>query len=76
MIQEKVNVQDFPLLDSEGQRTKIVRVPRTEQMFNRIVNKASKCGMKVNRKKTTVLCISDAISFKPRVVMDVGGGKK
>ena len=73
MILEKVNVHGFPLLDIEGTRTKIVRAPRSEQMFDRIARNAGGRGMKVNQKKTTVLCISDAISCRPEARLDAGG---
>ena len=75
IIMEKLDTSSFPLLDDQGKKIKTIRAPRSEQVFDRSARRATGRGMKVNQKKTTVLCISDAISFRPEVRLDVGDGE-
>ena len=52
------------------------RAVASENIFNRTVGRAEDIGMKVNIKKTQMLLISDAISFKPSAYITTTTGEE
>ena len=65
LILEKLKVADQPLLDHDGRRIRVVKAIKSGQKFDSIAGRARHRGMKVNEKKTAVLCLSDALTFSP-----------
>lgn len=54
---------DGIIIDENGK--KVLRAPRSENLFNRITFIAKSKGMRVNDSKTVLLCISDARTYEP-----------
>ena len=70
-------MKDPPLLvDQDGQRFKSVNPSKTQGLFNHIKTSAEDKGMIVNAKKTGLLCVSAASSFRAKAhLFDDQGGQ-
>ena len=64
ILHEKINMD---LVPTDGHSFRNVHAIRSQNLFRRIVHQAEWCGMKVNGKKTNVLCISELKSYIPNV---------
>ena len=65
LIIEKVNMKVPPLLtDHDGVKFKSVHPSKSQDLFAHIARSASAKGMQVNSKKTGLVCISAASSFR------------
>ena len=73
VIIEKVRMSEQALLELNGVVYRDAHVVKTESRVNSIVEKATAVGMKVNEEKTTLLCVSDSISFEARSHIYAGG---
>ena len=62
-----VNMRKAKLLVEEGVFFKEVVDIRTEALLNHIAENAQTKGMRINAKKTSIMCISAASSFNPRI---------
>ena len=73
LIIEKINMKEPPLLrGEEGELFKSVNPTGTQDLFGHIVRAATEKGMVVNKKKTNIICISAATSFRAGAHLDVG----
>lgn len=69
----KVNIRCSRLLVEEGEFFRIIKDKRTEDLLTFITNKAEEKGMVINEKKTGLLCVSAATSFKTRAEITLNG---
>ena len=65
----KVNLQRERLLLEGGKFIKEIHDQRTQNMFDHVVKRAEERGMRVNDRKTVVVCISAATSFQARAIV-------
>ena len=71
MIVCKVNMRTGELILCPG--SKPIRRKHdalAQNMFRRVIQRATERGMVVNNKKTNILCVSDAISYKAESFVD------
>ena len=59
----------------EGKPSKVKEDIMTQNMFRRIVRKATSRGMKVNNDKTSILCVSDALNYRASAFFRDSDGK-
>lgn len=71
-LQEKNNMENADLDVETGGRIK--HAPRTQNIFRTIVHRAEESDMQIDPKKTTMLCISKAATYKARAfILDQNG---
>ena len=70
---EKFNLRAVPMLQEEGRFIKIAHLDRTRMLLKHVTKRANESGMLVNNSKTSLMCVSAARSFEPRVGIDRGG---
>ena len=79
LICEKVNFGNSPLIPppSPGEiPTKMKQALPSQNAYRSITNNAEKIGMVVNNSKTVLLCISDALNYKPGTFIVDNNGKR
>ena len=72
----KLNFGSTPVVLVDGQKTKMRQAIPSQNAFLSITTNAKKIGMLVNSKKTGLLCISDALSYKPYTYIEDEDGNK
>ena len=70
-----VNLRAEPLLEQAGVFFKETKAPKTQRMLENITERVEQRGMVVNDAKTAVMCVSDAVSFEPRVSLEGRHGR-
>ena len=63
---EKICMKDVPLYETDGAVYKNARAGKSECLFKHISKQAKQQGLFVNSKKTTLLTISNAVSYNAR----------
>ena len=66
LIVTKINMRSGTERREGGNRVLVKHDLLTQNMFRRVVGRASQTGMVVNSKKTKVLCMSEAMSYVAR----------
>ena len=73
---EKLNLGNVSISTEGGLPVKIKQALPTQNAFRSITTKAMEKGMVVNASKTTLLCVSDALNYRPRTyIYDHDGNK-
>ena len=62
---EKANFGNVPIITVDGQPTKSKHALPTQNAFRSVTTKAMEKGMVVNTKKTALMCVSDALNYRP-----------
>ena len=57
---------------SDTEERRYIHAPQSQELFDKVSCEASSKGMKLNEKKTTLLCISAACSYEPRTFIKLG----
>ena len=68
-----VNMRSAQLLEDESGQFKKIVDKRTESLLQHVAENAQCKGMKINAKKTSLMCVSAAVSFKPLVQVELDG---
>ena len=68
-------MKECPLLEENGVRFKVVNPVGSQKMFEHISERARSRGMLVNEKKTGLVCVSAAKSFKAKASLMCDGEK-
>ena len=71
---EKLHCNDTyasKILDS-GEEVRYVKAQQAQDLFDRVRDRAAVKGMKLNPKKTTLLCISAARTYTPKTYISIG----
>ena len=72
----KINLGRIPITVKAGQPIKIKQALPIQNAFRSITRKAEEIGMVVNSSKTNLLCVSDALNYRPEVfIMDSNDNK-
>ena len=67
----KINMRKAELLVQNGNFFRNVRDKRTEDLLEHITTRAELKGMRINEKKTSLMCVSAATSFEARATVNV-----
>ena len=59
---------------SDGLETRYLHAVQSQRLFDQVALGAAEKGMKLNEKKTTLLCINAARTYKPISYINLGGG--
>ena len=70
---EKLNMETALRLERDGKQVRVKQAVQTQNTFKYVTRRAESIGMKVNSNKTSVLCISDALSFTAEGFIEDGG---
>ena len=70
---DKIHLRKAELLVEEGCIIKELIAKRTQELLRHISKKATKIGMLINAKKMALMCISAAVTFEPRVRVEIEG---
>ena len=65
----KVNMRKQRLLIRNGEHLKLCHDPVSQAMFDHVTRRAEERGMLVNEDKTGLICLSAAVTYKPRAVI-------
>ena len=68
-----VNMRKAQLLEQDGVLFKDLRDLRTQRLLQHVAQRADERGMKINATKTSLMCVSAATSFEPRVKITLDG---
>ena len=69
----QVNMRQATMLEDNSARFKEVVDMKTERLLNPIATNAEAKGMRINAKKTSLMCVSASTSFTPKVRVSVQG---
>ena len=69
----KVNMRKARMLVEDGVFFKEIIDLRTQNLLQHIATRAEDRGMQINAKKTSLMLVSAATSFQPRVCVELGG---
>ena len=69
---DTVNMRSCTLLEENGDLFREIRPTRTEDFLHHMSKKAERKGMKINEKKTSLMAISAATSYKARTQIKFG----
>ena len=71
---EKYNMKPQVTVDLEGIPTKQVHAARSENFLEHVQCRAEKMGMRVNKDKTMLMCVSTAVSYAAKAYISGGDG--
>ena len=68
--EERISMENAPRLLTTHSEERMKHTIGTQNVFRHVIRAAEKKGMKLNAKKTNMLCISDSLNFKARCYIE------